>query len=248
MSRVILSKKAKKIKINRPVYFIGQSEDNLWVGTDFGVIKWHDGNQTNFTPHENLSGLETNRGAFYVDEIGNVWIGTDRGVSEYLSTQNKNKLIKPNIVVTYSGHDGKPLPLNKNVELEYTANDFIINVNIISFLNENLNAYKAKLENFDTDWLPEIKGNEKLRYTNLSPGRYILKIKGRNAFGIWSDEYISAEIIVLSPFYYRWWFILSVLTALIGIIYIISNYFSGRRYTARLKKTVEERTYAIERV
>lgn len=239
-------RKNEKIRIDRPVYFIGKEKDNLWFGTDFGVVKWHNGKQNNFTPHENLSGLETNRGAFYLDEKGNVWIGTDKGVSEYLNRQKGSIPVKPGVIVSCSGSDGKIHSLNQNVELPYSDNELLISVNVISYLSEDLNTYIAKLENFDNNWLSEIKNSEKLRYTNLPPGKYYLRIKGKNAFGVLSNEYISAEIVILSPFYYRWWFITLVITALIGLIYFISNYLSGRKYTARLKKTVEERTFQLQ--
>ena len=239
-------KKNERIKIDRPVYFIGKENANYWIGTDLGVVKWNAGKQINYTTHENLSGLETNRGGFFLDEKGNVWIGTDKGVSEYLVPRLGGRTVKPNLVVNYLGSDGKLLPMNNKVELEFSNNELSASINVISFLNENLNTYVAKLENFDQNWLPEIKSSDQLRYTNLPPGKYYLKIKGKNALGTWSDEFVSAEIIVLSPFYYQWWFLAVIAAAISGLIYFISNYLSGKKYTARLQKTVEERTFQLQ--
>ncbi|MBA4320961.1 MAG: hypothetical protein C0412_21430, partial [Flavobacterium sp.] len=239
-------KKSEKINIDRPVYFIGKENANYWIGTDLGVVKWNAGKQINYTTHENLSGLETNRGGFFLDEKGNVWIGTDKGVSEYLVPRLGGRTVKPNLVVNYLGSDGKLLPMNNKVELEFSNNELLASINVISFFNEDLNTYVAKLENFDQNWLPEIKSGDKLRYTNLPPGKYYLKIKGKNSLGTWSDEFVSAEITVLSPFYYQWWFLAVIVAAISGLIYFISNYLSGKKYTARLQKTVEERTFQLQ--
>ena len=235
-------KKDNDIRIDRPVYFIGKDKETLWIGTDYGVALVKDDGIIRFTPQENLAGLETNRGAFFVDNGENVWIGTDKGVSKYLSNKMPQKIVKPGLFVGFSEQDGKISLFNKKIELTYSNNAITLNIKVISFLNEDRNTYLAKLENFDSEWLPEKKDGESLRYTNLPAGTYRLRIKGRNVLGIWSDEYVSPEIIVLSPIYLQWWFIAAAVVCFVGIIYFIINFLSKIKYATRLKISVEEKT------
>ena len=234
--------KCNAVEVNRPVFFIHKEGGNIWVGTDYGVIRKEGASQVNYTPHENLAGIETNRGAFFKDSRGNIWIGTDKGVSRYIEPTGKEKIYKPNLIVSFFGRDQQTLPSKDKIEIEFNHNEFTVNVDVISFIDEEQNTYIAKLENFDTDWLPETKSREKLRYTNLPPGTYRLRIKGKNASGVWSSEYVSPEIIVLTPVYRRWWFIALLAIPSIFFGYLIADYFTRRKYTSRLEKEVEERT------
>lgn len=239
-------KKYEKIQVDRPVYFIGREKDNFWIGTDFGVTNWHNGMQINLTPLENLSGIETNRGGFFVDDNGDVWIGTDKGASKYIGPKTIEKAVKPNLIVNLQSNRGERNLSNERIELPYSENELLVSINVISFVNEDKNTYSAMLENFDSDWLPEMGDNDKLRYTNLPPGTYRLKIKGKNALGIWGDEFVSAEIVVLAPFYQRWWFLVFVAGTALFIAYLIVNYLGKQKYTSQLEKEVKKRTSQLE--
>jgi len=238
--------KYNKIKVDRPVYFIGKDNENYWIGTDFGVVRWHRGVQIVLTPHENLAGLETNRGGFFKNSKGVIWIGTDKGVSQYLKPKAPDKIPIPELKVNYFGGGNKAYTLNDNIEQGYQQNQLTFEINVYSYVNENQNSYTAYLENFDTNWLPEIRSTEKLRYTNLPPGNYRLHVKGKNALGRLSTEYISPQITILPPFYRRWWFILFLIAAAIGIIYIIVLFLQRKRYAAHLEKEVLTRTSALQ--
>jgi PAS domain S-box-containing protein len=239
-------KKYEKIQVDRPVYFINREKDNFWIGTDLGATKWHDGSQINLTPLDNLSGIETNRGGFFVDNNGDVWIGTDKGVSKYIGPLTSEKAVKPNLIVSLQSSHGVRNLLKEKIELPYSENELLVSINVISFVNEERNTYSAMLENFDSDWLPETEDNDKLRYTNLPPGTYRLKIKGKNALGIWGDEFVSAEIVVLAPFYRQWWFLLFAAGMVLFIAYMIARYLGKQKYTYQLEKEVKNRTSQLE--
>lgn len=234
--------KYKPIEVDRPIYFIGKDGKDFWIGTDYGVIKWHDGVQVTYTPHENLSGLETNRSGFYVDSKGDIWIGTDKGVSQYRKPKTVEAIATPGMTISFVDNDENLTVPKENIEQEYSNNSLTVNVNVLSFINENQNSYTAMLENFDDEWLPEIKSSEKLRYTNLPPGAYRLHIKGKNAIGVWSREYISPEILILSPFYLRWWFLLFIGITLVGVFYLVMGFIGRKKYAAHLEEEVSVRT------
>lgn len=235
-----------EINIERPVYFIEKEKDNYWFGTDFGVVKSTGRKQIIYSPQENLAGLETNRGAFDIDSKGNVWIGTDKGASQYLRREEPDAIVYPNLVVTLQDENDKFRFGGDAIERSFSDNNLSFDIKVISLINENQNSYKAMLEGFDSDWLPEIKSSEKLRYTNLPYGTYKLRIKGKNALGIWSEEFVSPEINILAPFYLRWWFIIIVLIGGSGLAYFIINSLQRKQYTVALEKEVLSRTSELK--
>ena len=234
------------IKIDRPVYFVEKEKENFWFGTDFGTVKYANGKQITYTPQENLAGLETNRGAFNVDEKGNIWIGTDKGVSKYIRREQPDIIIHPKIIVTMPDEGDNFQFIREPVEKTFAQNNLSFDIKVISLVNENQNTYSAMLEGFDSDWLPEIKSSERLRYTNLPYGTYRLKVKGKTALGIWSEEFVSPEITVLAPFYLRWWFVILILAGGAGIAYFIIGSIHRKQYTLELENEVVRRTSELK--
>ena len=59
--------------------FLQGSEGSIWVATDEGVSRWHDGHFTNYQERDGLCYFSTRTLA--EDRNGDIWVGTDRGVS-----------------------------------------------------------------------------------------------------------------------------------------------------------------------
>jgi streptogramin lyase len=53
-------------------------------------------------------------------------------------------------------------------------------------------------------------------FAELPPGRYVLLIRSTNADGRWSARTLRVTIMVLPPFYLRWWFLLPSILILAG--------------------------------
>ena len=59
------------------------------------------------------------------------------------------------------------------------------------------------LEGRDPGWVPARSAFA--RYTGLAPGRYTLRLAGRNESGAWSDPVVAATIEVLPFWWETWW-------------------------------------------
>ena len=242
-------------EIHDPVYFIVRDHQHrLWFGTNNGVFRWDGSKYRKYSLAEGLVGHETNRAAGIVDSKGRVWIGTNRGVSvyneqfdDYINWKPKPKLRLLHLEVD---HRKIPInPLNPPVQLNYKTNTMIFHFRGISFLDENAVRFKHKLEGFDRDWLDEhYPFKQEIRYSNLQPGQYRFHLKVKNSLGVWSEKEISQEVVILEPFYKRWWFSLLIFLSVVFILYAIFRFFLERRHAILLEKQVEERTNQLQAV
>ena len=62
------------------------------------------------------------------------------------------------------------------IQLKYDQNTFSMDVSSINFDNPSSILYSWKLEGFYDQWTPPTS-NGTIRYTNLSPGNYTLKVR-----------------------------------------------------------------------
>jgi ligand-binding sensor domain-containing protein/signal transduction histidine kinase len=61
--------------------FLEARDGSIWIGTDEGVTRWHDGVLTNYLEKQGLAYFSIR--TFAEDRAGGVWIGTERGVSHW---------------------------------------------------------------------------------------------------------------------------------------------------------------------
>jgi len=112
----------------------------------------------------------------------------------------------------------------------------------IHFAGENSNQYQYKLEGFDKDWRDGGNSGSAI-YTNLSPGKYTLYIRGSNLDNVWSDGKRSIDIVILPP----WWrtntayalYILAFIALLFGI-----NKIQRKRVIAKERERTRDKEFA----
>lgn len=100
------------------------------------------------------------------------------------------------------------------------------------FNNANRNRYAWQLSGFDTNWIQGGFANH-VSYAALQPGKYLFRVKAANSDGYWGSER-SIIIIIRSPFYARWWFILFCIIGFSALLYFI--YQSKVRQARREEK------------
>ncbi|MBP6681206.1 MAG: hypothetical protein KA166_08445, partial [Saprospiraceae bacterium] len=101
-------------------------------------------------------------------------------------------------------------------------------------------------ENYDKNWSAPSK-ERKASYTNLSPGKYIFRVKASNADGIWNEEGTSVTITLLPPWWRTWWAYLIYALIFLGTLRIFSKWRERNLRTKNemLERKVEERTNSL---
>jgi len=169
---------------------------------------------------------------------GEVWFSGLNGITRIKPNVllNKNTYKPPIFLTSFSCQENsqiiqkQPIDKVKKIALPWNKNSFEFEFVALNYIHSFKNQYAYKLEGLEKDW-NYIGTNHSGRYTNISPGEYILRLKGSNNDGVWNEEGISIKITITPPFWMTWWF-----KGLVGIVIlsIIGGVFQLR--TRSLKK------------
>ncbi|WP_426336076.1 two-component regulator propeller domain-containing protein [Pseudoduganella sp. R-31] len=185
---------------------------------------------------------------------GELVFGGDRGASIIWPERFKSRQCRPPVVTTAIRVGGKPLPLQySNVRkgppltVASDANSIAIEFAALDYHAPELNRYAYRLVGFDKDWVNTDAGRRIASYTNLSPGRYTLQVRGSDHNGNWVEAPLQIEVDVLPAWYQTWWAL-----CIIGLIFLGGLYGLYRwrirqlaAQRAALERVVEERTAEV---
>ena len=125
------------------------------------------------------------------------------------------------------GEKGSPLKEEiddtRHIILNYDQNIFSLDVSSINFDNPSSILYSWKLEGFYDQWTPPTS-NGTIRYTNLSPGNYTLKVRSILLDNQQILEEREIQILVERPFWLTFWAFLIYALFIIGAAYTFLRY------------------------
>ncbi len=231
---------------------LDDSHGNIWVATNRGIAKFFPENDSvrNYTVSDGLQSNEFMIGAALKTRSGRMLFGGQTGFNAFYPEKIKDNPHIPEIVLTGFQIFHKYVKLDtaiseKNcIQLSYDQNNFTFEFVAIDYVFSQQNQYAYIMEGFDEEM--NYVGNRRYAtYTNLPPGKYTFKVIGSNNDGKWNQTGESIQIIIEPPFWMRTWFIISVLVALLGIIYFIIRVRDVYRDKSELERTVQERTREI---
>jgi signal transduction histidine kinase/ligand-binding sensor domain-containing protein len=213
----------------------------LWLNTGQGVSKFDPAHSTfrNYDYGDGIRQGECNPGASVKTRSGWIYFGGIDGVTSFHPDNVYDNAYKPPVVVTsirinnIEQAETNPAytdrielyPGDYSLSLEFAALDFTL---------PSRNEYAVFLEGLDDEW-NYIGSRRFTNYTNLSPGTYVLNVKGSNHNRIWNDEPTWLFIKVHPPFWATWWFRSGFLIAIIGLLYY------SRTSTLRKERRAQEK-------
>ncbi|MDR1809430.1 MAG: response regulator, partial [Prevotella sp.] len=96
------------------------------------------------------------------------------------------------------------LPYLKEITLKSEHSVISISFSTTNYIHVLKSDIQYKLEGFDKDWI-DANYQQSITYTNLNPGEYTLKLRGKNKTGNGLYPEKELVIIVLPPFYKTIW-------------------------------------------
>jgi len=196
---------------------------NLWLGTDKGLSKFSPETES-FKNYFEADGTHSNNysKAGLKLKSGEILFGSTNGFILFHPDSLKQNYLIPPVVLTqikiFEDEVFEDLSETPQLILKANQNTLTFEFSALDYNLPEANKYLYKLEGSDLDWTETDAENRSIRYTNLPPGNYTFLLKGTNNSGVWGSLSTPVEIIILSPFWKRWWFILLVLLSLIAVI------------------------------
>ncbi len=227
----------------------------LWLSTNRGVSRFLSatGEFRNFDETDGLQNNEFNAVSYYRSDDGMLYFGGIGGVTYFQPENIRFNEVRPPVVFTalrvFNKERSLPLPIYKmrEIVLEPEENVFSIDIAALNFYLTGKNQYIYRLEGTHSDWV-QLGTQRSITFANLSPGTYILHVKGSNNDLRWNDTEAILTIIILPHLWQTWWFRLLGLLALgflVGII-IWRRYRAMTEMNVRLEVLVRERTLELE--
>lgn len=200
---------------NNVVYgILSDKSGNLWLSTNKGISRFDPMTEkfTNFDVYDGLQSNEFNWGAYFMGKDGEMFFGGVNGFNAFFPEKiGDNEYIPPVYLTTFKVFDEifsmqNPIPNNSIIELSYSQNFFSFEFVALNYTASEKCQYAYILEGFDNDWHKVSALQRFASYSNLDPGKYLLRIKGSNNDGLWNEAGTSISIIVTPPFWMTWWF------------------------------------------
>lgn len=192
---------------NNLIYSILSDEfGNLWLSTNKGISKFDPFTETfsNFEVSDGLQDFEFNHGAVFKSNDGEMFFGGIAGYNSFYPDSIIRSERVPNIeiisveVITDKATSKLAIGENRQIELSYKNNLVTIGFAALDFNNPEKNVYAYKLEGVEDEWIN--LGNKRyITFTNLTPGKYIFRVKGANSDAVWNNEGAELNIIVETP-------------------------------------------------
>lgn len=87
------------------------------------------------------------------------------------------------------------------VTLGSDATVFSVEMAPLHYVDPSSNRLMYRLEGFDPEWIETGAHNRVATYTNLAPGRYVLRARAATKNGLWSEQDATLALRILPP----WW-------------------------------------------
>jgi signal transduction histidine kinase/ligand-binding sensor domain-containing protein/DNA-binding response OmpR family regulator len=87
------------------------------------------------------------------------------------------------------------------IEVKSSENVFSIEFSALNYVHANQIKYAYFLEGFSNQWITTTSDNRIATFTNLSPGKYVFRLKASNSDGSWDNTEKSLIISILPPWY-----------------------------------------------
>ena len=203
-----------------------ENRQSLWIGTNQGINKLNlkkymndDAVElTSIGKQEGFAGVECNGNGIWEDKDGTLWFGTVSGLVKYQPFNFIKNNKESSLVIQKIQLMNEDTMLEKNMVLPSYYNTITFHYTGICLTNPDKVLYQKMLVGLEKDW-SEPSSEDYSKYANLSPGKYIFKVRSCNNEGIWNTSEIAFPFEINRPFYSSWWFISILLLLVSTIVY-----------------------------
>ncbi|MCK4664269.1 MAG: SpoIIE family protein phosphatase [Bacteroidales bacterium] len=243
------------------VGIICDNSGNLWLSTIKGLSMF-DYNKKLFRNYDRYDGLQSNEfllGACCKGNNGELYFGGINGYNMFYPDSIKDNPFIPEVVITDFEIFHKPVTIGKDsplkkaiyetkeIILSYKHSVFSFGFAALNYSRPEKNQYAHILEGFEDEW--NYVGTRRLvSYTNISPGKYVFRVKASNNDGVWNKKGTEIKIIITPPFWKTKWFYALEFITVIFLIYIYIRWRERKLKNDKkiLEQKVKLRTAEIE--
>jgi signal transduction histidine kinase len=211
--------------VNQNVASLLEDDDgSLWIGTRHGLSRFQpaSGQFRNYGVGDGLPGNEFSPAAAWRGST-DLHFGTSRGLLVIRpGTLFAEAQVAPTQITDIRTLSG-PLKLSAvpwetaAIEVPY-GTPLLFTFSVLDFRTPHRFSYRLLGK---SDAWTDLAASREITFTDLSPGSYTMSVRGRSAFGAWSETSHPLKIRVTPPFWMTWWFRVGGAVVLLGIITMV---------------------------
>lgn len=219
---------------------------NLWISTFNGLTHYDTKNEL-FRIFYEIDGFSNNEFtpySFHKDEYGQCYFGTVNGVNAFYPEDILVDKTIPKVILTrverFDADSNQPIVQDTNLvdlkelTIQPGASFFTLHFALPIYYGRGKIRFRSILENYELSWRDHKTGV--IKYNNLPPGDYILRVKGADSNGNWSTEEYQMAIHIEQYFYKKPVFWFFIFLGLVAIIYgILKNRLEQKLRMERLR-------------
>lgn len=230
------------------VYFLEfDQRGRLWAGTAHGVDIWDGTRWSHYDSNDGLIWDDCNLNAFAAESNGTVWIGTSGGLSRFQPLPHRASDAPVQVVFTRLTMGKTDLSGRSSPSFESNVNSLIVRYSALNASNQSEVIFRYRLNGATSNWTET--SNRELQFANLAPGAYRLQVQAQDGEGAWGGQIAEFSFRILTPWYFRWWFvsfgILVLILATCGVF--ILRFRGAERRESELRQQVAQKTADLKR-
>ncbi|AJR04467.1 hybrid sensor histidine kinase/response regulator transcription factor [Siansivirga zeaxanthinifaciens] len=230
----------ENIKITTVHSILEDSNKNLWLGSNQGIIKYNymEDAVIIYDQRDGIVSNEFNDNACLNIGDDTIFFGGPAGVTYFKANNIVVNKYSPQVLLTdfkvkneslIIGGDlnilNKSITYTNELILSYDNANFSVNFAIPNFINAANNKYVYRLIGLDNQWITTT--STEANYTIQTPGTYQFEVKGANNDGVWNTHATVLKIIVKpAPWRSTWallFYALLLAFSIYGLIWIMKS-------------------------
>jgi signal transduction histidine kinase len=194
---------------------------SLWVGVNHGVIRVsraalarvEQGGARNLDvvsfevadQRREVRVARTRQPGVWKSRDGWLRFASSRGVVSIDPARVPRNTLPPPVVIERALVDGRAAHRGQHNRFPPGSGALEVHFAAITLLEPRKAQHRYRLEGFEPGWV-EAGTRRAAYYTNLPPGRYVFRVQGSNADGVWNQAGDALELTLAPHFYQRHWF------------------------------------------
>lgn len=225
-------------------------QGNMWLFSENGITRFDplSGDMDIYNKNYGLESVTFSESSTCRLQSGEIYAGTNNGFYKFNPSKVRSASYVPKLVFTrfilfnkevVIGDKHSPLLKNLNetdrISLSNKQNVFTIEFAALDYRAPENIQYAYRLDPVDKDWIKTQRLNS-VNYTNLSPGKYVFRVKSTNSEGFWMENERQIELNIRPSFWQTWIAITLYILFGIGLLSFVLYFFTT---VLRLRGKVE---------
>jgi ligand-binding sensor domain-containing protein/serine phosphatase RsbU (regulator of sigma subunit) len=238
--------RANDLNSNYCYSLLADSDDNVWIGHTKAFSRFSSSTEAIRVFGTDFAKIGMcNADGMFESADKKIFIGTTEGLAVYNRAKDLKNVTAPFNNINIIEINDVQYPYQPSFVLPYMKYKIKVYYSGINFSSPEKVYYSTFLENFDLDWSKMTTSKEVLY--SLSDGKYKFSLISVNEEGLSQGGPVSFTLLIKKPFYRSWWFVLSSVVVLMGIVVLIIRQRdrAQKKIQDYLEKELEARTSVV---